>query len=422
MRAMAARAAAAAPAMDGNAAALRYTTGMLVMCLFLQRFGLPMGASKIFNIVGPLGIGLSVLGLLRGVLAFNRFRLFAFLALCACAMIGLSWHALQPGGGMEGAEPNMQSLSQFLLLTSFAILTFAEPMDEKVFFRTVNFWLAVIAVAGIIQFVVQFAGIRIFMFTGILPKSILMELGYWNLEIPLGIGEIYKSNGFFLVEPSVMSQLMAMGLIIEMLAFRRPRFLGLYVAGLLLSFSGTGWLVLISFVLAAAIGMGWRGIGIALGTVLLLATLVGAAAWFLPSLADSLFARVHEFNTPGTSGHLRFVTPFWVMHDMLAFRPDALWFGLGAGVSERLNLAYDYNVNTPIKIVLDFGLPALVLYLSLFIGGRKSPLQASITVPAMMLFLIAGGYQQFPPLLFLILLMICVARLEVRPADASALA
>ena len=394
---------------DPTARALQFTAAMMFASLVLQRFGVPIGP-KAFSLVGPVGLAIGVAALLRGTLAFSRFRLTCFVALAMFAFAGLAWHAVTPAGGLQG-EPSTQSMSQFLLLTSFAVLTFAEPVEEKRFFRVVIAWLAAIALAGVVQFFVQFAGISIFSFAGIVPEMFLFEFGY-NLQIPAGIGEAFKSNGFFLIEPSTFSQVMALALICEILAFRRLAYLALFAVALLLSFSGTGWIVLGSFLVAATLGMGWRGIMMAAGTVILLVALLGVGSYLAPSAVAGLQGRVNEFSIPGSSGHRRFITPFWALEDAVTARPATIVVGLGAGVSERLPLPYEYDVNTPIKVALDYGFPALLAYILLFVGGRKSPIQAGLVVPACTLFFFAGGYQQFPPVLFLILLLISVARLR----------
>ena len=400
-------------AVPARADALRFTAFLLFCCLVLQRFGVPFGG-KAFNVVGPLGLAAGAYFLARGALAFDRFRLRCFLVLAFLSVIGLAWHAVVPG--RQAQAPNLQSLAQFLLLTAFATLAFAEPVSESRFFRQVTWWFALMAVTGAIQFVLQFVGVRVFQFTGLLPGFMLFELGY-NLVIPLGVGSLLKSNGFFIIEPSTFSQIMALGLIIEILAFRRPAYLALFIVGMLLSFSGTGWIVVASFIAAAAIGMGWRGIAIALGTVLLLGTLAGAGALLAPDIAGALQQRMDEVSRPGTSGHRRFVTPFWIMDDTLNETPAVAVIGLGAGVSERLTPTYDYDVNTPVKIALEFGFPALLAYVLLFVGAKKSPIQRSITVPVLVMYFVAGAYQQFPPVLFLVLLLLSVARLQ---PDAAA--
>ncbi len=381
-------------------------------CLFLQRFAVPLG-SKPFSLVGPVGLCLAAWGVMRGTLAFNRTRLQTYLVLCILVMSAMLWQGLRPNGG----APNMASMEQFLLLTSLAVLTFAEPVEEARFFRIVTYWFAVIAACGIAQFFAQLVGVSIFSFTGILPAPMLYEFGY-NLVIPVGVADLYKSNGFFLIEPSTFSQVMAMGLIIEVLAFRRARFLGLFAAGMLLSFSGTGWIVLGSFIAAAVLGMGWRGIAIGGGTVLLMGALLGIGSLVQPDIAHALQARMDEISQPSTSGHRRFITPFWALSDTLAAEPEAAIVGLGSGVAEQLPLAYEYDVNTPIKIGLEFGIGGLLAYVALFLANRRSSVQAGLLVPACTLFFFAGAYQQFPPVIFLTLLLTSVARL--RPSDATA--
>jgi hypothetical protein len=404
---------AALPARDDTSArTLRFTGVLLFACLVLQRFGLPFGV-KALNIVGPIGLGLAGIGLATGVLVFNRARLATYLVLAALVLAGVAWHVTRPGGGF-GGPTNFNSLSQFLLLTGFATLSFAEPVEEGRFYHTVNRWFAVIAVAGLLQFAAQFAGLRVFAFTGLLPSQILFEAGY-NQQIPVGVGDLLKSNGFFLVEPSVFSQIMALALIIEILAFRRLVYLGLFVGGLLLSFSGTGWIVLGSFIVASAIGMGQRGVAIAVVTVVVLAAVLTAGALLVPDIAGALHDRASEISRPGTSGHLRFVTPFWVMDDVLTAEPSAAVLGIGSGVSERLTLPYDYDVNTPVKVALDYGFPVLLAYVLVFMRGRRTPVQAGLLVPAMVLFFIAGGYQEFPPVIFLVLMLATVPRLTTEP-------
>ncbi len=387
---------------------LRFTTVLLGVCLFLQRFGLPV-TDQDFSAVGPIGLAVAGWGLARGTLVLDRTRSAVFLGLVGLAMLGVAWHDMQPNP--FNAAPSSTSLIQFLALTGFATLSFAAEVDELAFFACVNRLLTIVAVAGLAQFALQFVGVRIFAFGDFLPMRWLIESGY-NLAIPVGVGEVLKSNGFFLVEPSVFSQFMAVALIIEVVSFRRPVQLGLFVGGLLLSFSGTGWMVLASFLAVGGLRLGPRGVKlIALSTAVLLGA--GAAMVFLaPDFAGALTARLGEVSQPGTSGHMRFVTPFWLMSDVLTHEPSALFAGIGAGVSERLSFPYAYNVNTPIKVFLEFGLPLLLAYLALFAVARRTPAQGALFVPCMLLFLFTGGYQQFPPVLFPILLLVAVARLH----------
>jgi hypothetical protein len=339
----------------------------------------------------------------------DRLRLGCFIALCVFILIG-QIH-LVTGVSRFAAEPSLQSLAQFLVLTSFALLAFARPLPERRFFDLVSRCIGLIAIAGLLQFCAQFIGLPLFSFRGLVPDAALFEDGY-NLAIPFGIGSLLKSNGFFLLEPSIFSQFMAMGLAVEILTARRWRFLSLFAAGLIVSGSGTGWLVIGAFVISVAFGMGLRGVAIAVAVIAIFGVLAAGMAVVSPEMLAAFADRVGEISQPSTSGHLRFITPFWVAGDVLARDPSVAWFGLGAGVSEKLTLPYEYDVNTPIKIILEFGFPAFLAYLGVLFLGTKSPIQRSLVLPGVVLLLFTGGYQQFPPVLFPILLIVSVARLE----------
>ena len=392
-----------------------FVIGLLVLCFFLQRFGLTFGDQSL-NVVGPLGLGLAIAGVIGGRLTFSVARLCLSFAMLAMIMAGSAFDAANPQP-FVGAS-SMGSLLQFVAITGFAVFSFRQPMDERVFFRIVQTFFLVVALAGILQFFAQMAGLRLFSFTGVLPSSLLVENG-WNLEIPAGIGDLMKSNGFFLVEPSVLSQFMALAIAIELLYFRRRLHLAAFVLGLLLSFSGTGWLVLIAFALAVALRLGGRGVALAALLAVLLATAAGLTIVLAPDFAAVIQSRFGEISTPGTSGHMRFVTPFWLLGDMMARVPMASLLGIGAGTSEHLTLPYEYDVNTPVKISLEFGFPVFILYIALFVIGRRTERQSVLVLPGLVLLLLTGAYQQFAPIVFLVSLLLCIARLEQAPASRA---
>jgi len=391
---------------------------MLFLCLFAQRFGTPLsGGDMILNIVGPLGILAALLATSAGILAFHPTRLMIFVALVMLVMLG-QVHAYLGIVAYNGTV-DLPSMSQWLGITSFAVFVCTQPIPEDEFFALVNRFLLVIAVAGIIQFFAQFVGISIFHFTGLLPPRILAE-SKWHMQIPMGIGDLNKSNGFFLVEPSVTSQFLALGIMIEIMFFRRTLYLLLFGFSLVLSLSGTGELVLGTFVLTVAVRL--RGKGVALAAVsIAFAGLVAVVVMLtVPAVADIVVARLNEFNTIGSSGFIRFVTPFWLISDVLREYPSASLLGIGAGMSERLSLPYYYSVDTPVKIALEYGFPVLVLYVSLFLSGHRTPRQSALVPPALVLLMLAGGYQQFGPAVYLIVLLICTVSLtEVDPGPRS---
>ena len=384
-------------------------SAIMVCCLFLQRFGIPFGEQMV-PLAGPIGLAFAAAGLLQEKLSFNKPRLILFFVLLLLVAAGDVYNAGRPAP--FGASISTPSVLQFLGLTFFTTFEFAEPMDESRFFQIVNKFFLYIAFAGSAQFFAQFVGVKIFTLAQFLPGSIMAEKG-WNLQIPFGIGDLYKANGFFLVEPSVLSQFMAVAIIIEILYFKRTLYLCMFLLCFVLAFSGTGGLVLFGFVLASAARLGMRGIVTAILLLTLFAGVAAAVMFIAPDIGGMAQGRMSEFYTPGTSGHMRFVTPFWMMADVLHRYPMAAIFGTGGGTSEHLPLPYDYDTNTPVKIGTEFGLFTLFVYVLLFAVGRRTPRQSVLVLPMLILLLITGSYQQFPPVLFLVALLICMAWLKV---------
>jgi hypothetical protein len=395
-------------------AAVRFAVAIMLVSLLLQRFAIPVSGLPM-SVVGPIGLGLAAVALLRGVLVLDRLRLCLYLAFVAFVLAGAAANASGPP--RFGVAQSLPSIMHFLGLTGFAVFGFAQPVDEARLFRALTACLALVAVAGLAQFAFQFAGFDVFEFAGLVPDQLLIEHLY-ILRIPIGETGLFKSNGFFLLEPSIMSQMMVLGLIMEILWFRRPAMLALFAAALVAALSGTGWLMLGGFVVAAVLGLGARGVLLGLGTALAAGAALGAMALALPAAFESFIGRLGEFSTMGTSGHLRFVTPFWVLQYATDRAPLALWLGIGAGVSEDLPVIFHYSLNTPVKLALEFGVPVLALYLALFLAARRTPRQAALVVPCLVQGMLAGAYQQLAPVLFPLWLVMTVAL--VAPAGPRA--
>ena len=88
-------------------------------------------------------------------------------------------------------------------------------------------------------------------------------------------------------------------MILEILATRRPWFLALFAAGLLLSFSGTGWIVLVSFLVSVGARLGRRGVLLAAGLAVAIVTVFAAIMYFSPDTADVFAGRFARILTAG---------------------------------------------------------------------------------------------------------------------------
>lgn len=399
--------------------AFQFTTLLLTSALVLQRFGLVLSGPSYLSIVGPVGLLLAGYGLMKGTLVLNRSRLVIFVALVAWVILGSAIRAVTPD--RYGTVPSWPSLTQFVVLSAFGVLTFSRPVDEVGFFKVVNAVFLTLAVAGIVQFILQFAGLGLFSFKDLVPENLLLEGAYVTV-ISIGDSGFFKSNGFFLVEPSVFSQFMALAIIIEILVFRRSMYLTAFAIGLVCSISGTGWLMILGFVATATFSLGLRGLLLSLAMVAIGSVALGGLALLFPSGFDLFMARTGEIYAIGSSGHQRFVTPWWLANFVFSRTPWVALYGLGAGASEHLGMqpAWDYNLNPPVKITLEYGLPAFVLYLLFLLeGGGRSRTQKALLVPVLILLLLDGGYQQFAPVLFPAMLLIMVASFDLHSLESG---
>ncbi len=370
-------------------------------------------AAPPISVSTPLVLGLAAWGLLDGTLVLDRRRAAWFAGLLAAAFMSYAVQANLPLA--FAPRSSLSSLLYWLAITAFAMLRFRLPMGESTFFRMASRCLVVVAVAGLLQFALQFAGLSLFRFSGLVPGRFLIENQY-NLVIPLGAGSLLKSNGFFLVEPSVFSQFMAIGIVIEALYFRRAWHIALFFAGLLVSASGTGWLVLAAYLLVLAVSAGLGGMVSALLLAGGCALALAATGLVLPAVSDSLVSRMGELSLPGSSGYDRFVTPFLALQSVLHDAPWTFFTGIGPGASTDLSLPFFYVLNTPVKILLEYGVFGLLAYLGLLVTGTRTRSQTMLLAPLLVLLLFTGGYHQFSPILFPVLLLGTVAVL--RPEDA----
>ncbi|WP_338663299.1 hypothetical protein VQH23_24600 [Pararoseomonas sp. SCSIO 73927] len=397
--------------------AATFTAILMLSAILLQRFAIPVG-DQFISLVGPLGLAAAGWAMLAGGLVLDPRRFAIFLLLVFVAAVSTAFAV--------AASPPMlppvswTSVAHFLGLTAFATLGFARALPERRFFGIIQSALTLCAGLGLAQFAAQFVlgqGMPgLFTFAGVLPDAILVP-GY-NTVIPASDGgALLKSNGLTLVEPSVFAQYMALGLIIEIAVFRRLSHLLLFPVALVASVSGTGWIVLGVFLLRVALGQR-NGLLLAGATALVLGLALGILAFALPDVFAAFAERADEFRRIGTSGHARFVTPYWLLDFAMERTSWAPFLGLGASTAERLPVTYENTANVPVKLAIEYGFPAVAIYLALYLVAERTPRQSLLLPALLFLVLFAGGYQQFPPVLFPVLLIAAVARL--RPAEKGA--
>jgi hypothetical protein len=179
---------------------------------------------------------------------------------------------------------------------------------------------------------------------------------------------IVKANGFFLREPSSLSIVAALALMIEYYTRRRLRILGILTAGLVCAFSGSGVLAIVAgFLMPRSIGRIPLFFAAALGLTVLLFVIYYMQ---IPGL-DIWFGRLTEFTTPNSSGYARFIAPVEMVQHSFDDGGVTTWLGNGAGsyVRETRLLHVKYEVNDPTwaKLIYEYGLFGFALISSILV-------------------------------------------------------
>jgi hypothetical protein len=324
----------------------------LIGATFLSKFGFPPLAA--------LGIGVSIFFLL-GVLAAGtvlgglsieprRLALFA-------AMIGIL-------GVMQIFQPNSFSPSSLLLLVAVHLpYIFTIPgSDDKD--RIIKFFLGIVTVfawCGIAQYGLQFFVNPRFLFPieNFTPDSFIVQQFNHQAAMEYGSQE-YRANGVFMLEPSFFSQMLAVAIIVELCTLGRFSRVAVYGLALLVSYSGTGLIVLaVCLPLCLVAQRRW---GLLVFGLLVLAVVIPLQLYFH---ANRLLSRIGEFDSNQSSAYMRFVGGFRLFDKFLW---EDLWrtlFGYGAGsfVSYSSRVHYYAAAEMALfKIVFEFGLVGAVAY------------------------------------------------------------
>lgn len=388
---------------------------VLTSCLVLQRFGVPAGG---FQVPLALPITAAVFGilLLQNRVYLSKPGLAQYLLFVGWLSLVAWVSVVSPPKGTSASIPSL-----WYFLATYCFLVFRWRLDLPLQ-RTLEIFrgfVSFIAVCGIAQFVLQFVGIRQFQFTGLLPDSVLIESGY-NLVIEVQRGSsVLKSNGLFLLEPSFMSQVMAIGIVIEFLYFGSRLRLGLFALGLVTAFSGTGLLIL-GFALAVAGLVGLESFR----RVAKFALVAGVTVFAFSLLAgidyvDIVSGRVKELSTPNTSGFIRFVSPYAAVADIAN---DPRWvLGFGAGSGETFNsLGYTYGVNALTKVLIEYGPLGLALYVG-YVGRAFYRRELRIlSAVGLFWFVFGGGYHLTPSVIYTLAALFTWENVASVPAAAPA--
>jgi hypothetical protein len=349
----------------------------LIGVTLLAKFVVQMGTTEILWCV-PMILGTTVVGILTGRLRPSPNRLGLYLGMAAVL-------TLEQVLAVKTFQPTALLLLIGLHLPyAFELKDSGNPtLHHERFLNLALF----ICICGILQYTGQFViGVRYaYPIEHFTPDSMLTH-GY-NFLNPVAYGsKTMKANGVFLLEPSYFSQLLATGFAIEAAGPQRIWRLLCFCVGFVVSFSGTGLLMMAVTVPTLIIVYRRYSLLVFAGLVAIV-VLVGGEFIGL----DFVTRRVSEFNQTGTSGYQRYVGPTLMFDQYLLTSWQRSLFGVGAGMMMRMTPAPMYHVAETgwAKIILEFGFVGAIayfgfLYLSIFRAQQSIVLRVNLAMMTLM--------------------------------------
>ncbi|MDY0748913.1 hypothetical protein SNE35_30730 [Paucibacter sp. R3-3] len=362
----------------------------LVAATYLSKFSVPPFGAMGLAIAIPLVFGAALVGFAAGAMQLQLRRALAF-ALMLATLLTLQVLAA------DGFSPGSLALLVVIYLPYAVQLSRAErPQDDVLpfFLQTA----LVIGLLGIAQYVLQFAlgPALAFPIENLVPAQLTMSKYNSQAVLHYGSDEL-RANGVFMIEPSVFSQLMAVALIAELATKRRLAWMAAFAAAILVSYSGTGIMLLAACLLFE--GVARQRWALLLGALLFGALVLGIGLWAEVPMVTNIVGRSTEFGSAGSSASMRFVGGFSLFEKLLW--PDLFraFFGFGAGS------LVEYAAKSPLpladmllfKVVFEYGIVGACAYFGflgycIFVGV---PVPKVIRVAVFMAIVLGGMYTPF---------------------------
>ena len=371
---------------DARASRSRWPSRLIVYTplLFATVFAKfsPLGAA--FPSIGfmfPMVLLALMAGLLTGRLRFVPTRLALYLLMLSVLTLVQVW---------RGEAFSFGSLAMMAVLGLAYVPAVPDEMvtqeDALNFFRNLSFC---IALAGVLQFAMQFVVPLEYVFPieHFVPEAFRTH-GYNNIA-PLSYGShIYKATGFVMLEPSVFCQLCALGLTAELATKSRSLRLAGYAAALVVSYSGTGLLIL-AFTLPMLVVIHGRW-DLLLRGLLALAVLALLAE---PLHLTVTLNRAGEFGSSGSSAFARFVGWTELFADKMWTSPVRAMFGYGSGSFFDAAAGYKAGEMAHAKIIFEFGILGGLLYFAfIFHCLLRSRAPVVVRAAIMVAYFMNGAY------------------------------
>jgi hypothetical protein len=327
----------------------------LVAATILSKFAIPPFGAQGIDISFLLLLAALIVGSIGGCIQIEPRRLALYVMLMG--FLGL----------IQILQPDLFSVSSMLLLAALHLpYVFSVPHGDDGDDggdRIIKFFVGIVtvfALCGIAQYSLQSVVNARYLFPieNFFPQSFIVQ--HFNKQAAVGYdSQVYRANGVFLLEPSFFSQVLAVAIVAELCTLARPSRLALFGLALLVSYSGTGILVLaICLPIYIITRRRWEML---LFGLLALAVVLSLHEYLH---VDRILSRVGEFGSTQSSAFARFVGGFYLFDQFLWHDPWRTLFGYGAGAYTNYASRVHYAAAEMalFKIVFEFGLVGALAY------------------------------------------------------------
>jgi hypothetical protein len=303
----------------------------------------------------------------------------------------------------------------FVLYGPFVFICEIEEREYKAILNIYQNLLVPLAVIALVQFAMTMTGRVWWDFMDSLPQQFVLT--DYNTHPPLAWqSPIIRANAEFFLEPSFVSQFMALGVLVELVYFNRYWRMALYGGAVLASLSGTGLVMLLIFGTYILVS---RRLWVAIACIA--AVIAFVLALKHTPILDTLLGRATEFESENSSAFIRFVAPIIALDDALG-DSFAKWMGgLGPGAVKDLNLDGGYAVNPFVasKLVIENGIVGCLPFMAFTTYCFFAKKFSYVLVAAMYLMYeaLSGSLQQ-PHTVYLFLIL-CILFAPVPQTSAA---
>lgn len=358
-------------------------SAVLLFVTIGQRFAVPGTGSRL-GVGFLLAYGAFLFGLLNGVLRISTARLLLYLAM-AGTLLALIFTLSGP----------FSQLSIAMLLILYLPFVAVAPLRREDYQQILMAYQAIMtfcAFCGILQFGVQIVlGPQyMFPFDKIMPDSFFQS--HFNLMIPISSSSaLLKSTGLWFLEPSHFSQFVGFSLIVELLYFRRMGYMALFGLAYIISFSGTGFVLVVATFIFYTIRHGRFSL---LLIAMLCILLIGAYFHDVPPFSFFL-DRLGEFSSSQTSGSMRFLAPYDFLSNIIAKDTRLLALGAGPGSIDNVSVILDYKLQDSswLKLLYEYGAVGSISFMIFYMYSIfwRSP-DIVLSWACLVQFMLLGGY------------------------------